>query len=254
MLLRTIIIEDEKPAARRLNRMLEKQGIQPVAILHSVQSAVEWLQNNEQPQLLFVDIQLSDGLSFEIFEQVEITGNIIFTTAYDEYALKAFKLKSIDYLLKPIEETELSAAIEKYQNFIPNQSGAFSIQQMKSIQQLISEERKEYKERFTIKVGQHLKTILSSETECFFSEEKASYLNSFDNKTLNIDYSLEQLEDILDPKVFFRVNRKFIVNIKAINDIVVYSNSRLKVKLNHFNSDEIIVSRERVKQFKEWLG
>ncbi|MCL3780489.1 response regulator transcription factor [Prolixibacteraceae bacterium JC049] len=253
MLNRTIIVEDEKPAARRLNRMLEKQGIQPVAILHSVKTAVEWLRQNKQPELLFLDIQLSDGLSFEIFEQVEVTGNIIFTTAYDEYALKAFKLKSIDYLLKPINEEELTAAIDKYKSFAPAQSSPFSSEQMMAIQQLMTANSQDYKERFTIKVGQHIRSVTTSDIECFFSEEKATYLATTEGKSLNIDYSLEQLDPLLNPKQFFRINRKFIINIDAIADIVVYSNSRLKIKLHHFNADEIIVSRERVKLFKEWL-
>ena len=167
--MKVIIIEDEKPSARRLQRMLAEINIDAVALLHSVEESVEWFQNNEHPHLILLDIQLSDGLSFEIFDQVEVKSAIIFTTAYDEYALKAFKLNSIDYLLKPIDEDELKTAIEKFEaNQTAPQNLQVNLEQIKKL--LINPLDKNYKERFTVKIGQHLKMISNDEIECFYSE------------------------------------------------------------------------------------
>ena len=247
-----VLIEDEKPAARRLSRMLNEIGIEPIAMLHSIEEAVHWFYANKHPDLLFLDIQLSDGLSFEIFEEVEVNSAIIFTTAYDEYALKAFKLNSVDYLLKPIDSDELENAINKFKNLrasTTNQS--FDIAQIKN---LITSSQKKYKKRFTVKIGQHLKIISVEAIECFYSENKATYIFSNNNRAYLIDDTLEQLEAKLQPDLFFRVSRKYFVNIKAIKDIISYSNSRLKLMLNTFKDAEIVVSRERVKDFKNWIG
>ncbi|WP_196888225.1 LytR/AlgR family response regulator transcription factor [Aureivirga sp. CE67] len=248
-----IIIEDEKPAARRLKRLLEDFGLHTNTMLHSVKESIEWFQANKHPDLIFLDIQLSDGLSFEIFEEVDITSSIIFTTAYDEYALKAFKLNSIDYLLKPIDDDELEVAIEKYKK--NNQIAANPQIDLSQIQQLLSNPfEKNYKKRFTVKVGQHLKVIQVSDIECFYSENKSTYIYTNEKRNYLLDIPLEQLESQLEDEVFFRVNRKFFVNINAIKDIVSYTNSRLKLILENYNEEEIIVSREKVKKFKEWLG
>ncbi|MFT5761819.1 MAG: two-component system response regulator LytT, partial [Polaribacter sp.] len=169
-----IIIEDEKPAARRLSRMLEELGIKASKMLHSVEESIEWFKNNEHPDLIFLDIQLSDGLSFEIFEHVTITSAIIFTTAYDEYALKAFKLNSIDYLLKPIDEDELKVAVEKYKSHHVQQTDVqLNFEDIKKL--LVNPIDRKYRKRFTIKVGQHLKIVSTEDVECFFSENKATY-------------------------------------------------------------------------------
>ncbi len=247
-----IIIEDEKPAARRLNRMLSDLDIEVHTMLHSVNESIEWFSNNEHPDLIFLDIQLSDGLSFEIFDTVTIKSAIIFTTAYDEYALKAFKLNSIDYLLKPIDDDELEAAVTKYKEQIPaKQQIQVDFDDIKKL--LINPIDRQYKKRFTAKVGQHLKIFSVEDIECFYSENKGTYLHTTDNRNYLIDTTLESLEEELNPQQFFRVSRKFYVNINAIKDIISYTNSRLQVKLNHFNEQEIIVSRERVKDFKLWL-
>lgn len=248
-----VIIEDEKPAARRLERMLNAEGIHVTTTLHSVAKAKKWFSENEQPNLIFLDIQLSDGLSFEIFEQMEITSSIIFTTAYDQYALKAFKLNSIDYLLKPIEQDNLQQAVKKYNHFNPEQKEQPSIP-MEQIKQLLSSYQNSYKERFTVKVGQHIRSIKTEDVECFYSENKASFIFTQTGRNYPIDNSLEQLEDLLNPLIFFRVSRKYFININSIKDIVAYSNSRLKIKMNNYQENEIIVSRERVKDFKSWLG
>lgn len=248
-----IIIEDEKPSARRLSRMLSELNIETQAMLHSVEEAVTYFETNEHPDLILLDIQLSDGLSFEIFEQVHVKSAIIFTTAYDEYALKAFKLNSIDYLLKPIDDEELGNAIDKFNSNKPEKHDIqVDLEQIKKL--LVNPLDKKYKERFTIKVGQHLKIVPIDEIECFYSENKGSYLYTSSKRDYLIDMSLEQLEGQLDPMKLFRVNRKFYVHINAIKDIISYTNSRLKVILNSYNEQEIIVSREKVKDFKRWIS
>lgn len=245
-----IIIEDEKPAARLLSRKLEKLNISVNQMLHSVEESLKWFSENSPPDLIFLDIQLSDGLSFEIFEQFPVKSAIIFTTAYDQYALRAFKLNSIDYLLKPIDEKELTNAVEKFRERV-NKKAGLDLQWIKSL--LVSEE-KQYKERFSVKVGLQLKIIITPEIECFFSENKGTYIHTTENRNYLIDSTLEQLENELNPKEFFRVSRKFIIGLKAIKEIQVYSNSRLKIILNTYKEDEIIVSRERVSDFKNWIG
>lgn len=253
----TLIIEDEKPAARLLQRKLEKLDIAVETMLHSVEESVHWFTNNQHPDLIFLDIQLSDGLSFEIFEKVKIQSAIIFTTAYDEYALKAFKLNSIDYLLKPIDEDDLEIAVTKFKNRIPKaDSGNQNLQlDFEQIRQMLSNPfEKSYKKRFTVKIGQHLKVITTDEIECFFSENKGTYIHTFENRNYLIDSTLEILEQELDMKDFFRVSRKFIVPLTAIKEIQIYTNSRLKVILPSYKEDEVIVSREKVQDFKAWLG
>ncbi len=250
--MKVVIIEDEKPAARRLTRMLADLDINVETALHSVEESLEWLQNNPHPDLIFLDIQLSDGLSFEIFEAIEVRSAIIFTTAYDEYALKAFKLNSIDYLLKPIDHDELEAAVNQYKNNQGTQSKVnVNLDDIRSL--LINPVDRKFKKRITIKIGQHLKIIQIHDIECFFSENKSTYIHTIDKRNYLLDHSLEQWQEQLDPELFFRVNRTFIVNINAIQDIISYTNSRLKLILSSYNEQEIIVSRERVKDFKNWI-
>ena len=248
-----IIIEDEKPSARRLTRMLASIGKEVVATLYSVEESIQWFQENEHPDLILLDIQLSDGLSFEIFEQIEVKSAIIFTTAYDEYALKAFKLNSIDYLLKPIDKDELENAIVKFSsNQIIKESLKVDLNQIRKL--LVNPLEKSYKERFTVKLGQHLKMIPIDEIECFYSENKGTYIATRSKRVFLIDSTLEEIDSDLDPLKFFRVSRKFYVNINAIKDIVAYTNSRLKLVLHSYSESEIIVSREKVKNFKKWIS
>ncbi|MEK6155549.1 LytTR family DNA-binding domain-containing protein [Flavobacteriaceae bacterium 3-367] len=247
-----IIIEDEKPAARRLSRLLAELDVSVSIMLHSVEESIAWFQQNEHPDLIFLDIQLSDGLSFEIFDLIEIHSAIIFTTAYDEYALQAFKLNSIDYLLKPIDDEELEKAVAKYRNFKPStQKIALDFEDIKKL--LVNPLEREYKKRFTVRVGQHLKILNADEIECFYSENKGTYAATSDGRNYLLDTTLENLESELEPKLFFRVSRKFYIHVNHIKDIVSYTNSRLQIKLNRYNEQEIIVSRERVKDFKLWL-
>lgn len=247
-----IIIEDEKPSARRLQRMLNTLNVEAETMLHSVEESLEWFQNNEHPDLIFLDIQLSDGLSFEIFEAIEINSAVIFTTAYDEYALKAFKLNSIDYLLKPIDEEDLQTAVDKYKSRTPEkQSVTLDFNDIKKL--LVNPIEREYKKRFSVKVGQHLKLINIEDIECIYSENKGTYAFTNEGRNFLLDQTLDQLEEELEPYVFYRISRKFYVNINAIKDIISYTNSRLQIKLNNFSEQDVIVARERVKDFKNWL-
>ena len=247
-----IIIEDEKPAARRLSRMLAELNIEITQMLHSVEESINWFHENQHPDLIFLDIQLSDGLSFEIFEEITVKSAIIFTTAYDEYALKAFKLNSVDYLLKPIDEDELKVAVDKFKSQQPKEANLkVNIDEIRKL--LINPIDRKFKKRFTIKIGQHIKIIHVDEIECFYSESKSTYVHTNSNRSYLIDSSLEYWQEQLDPEKFFRVNRTFIVHINAIKDIISYSNSRLKLILHSYNETEIIVSRERVKDFKSWI-
>jgi len=248
-----IIIEDEKPSARRLQRMLTELDMEAQTMLHSVEESIAWFQNNAHPDLIFLDIQLSDGLSFEIFEAIDINSAVIFTTAYDEYALQAFKLNSIDYLLKPIDEDDLSKAVSKYKDLSPKQQAVtLDFNDIKKL--LVNPIERDYKKRFSVKVGQHLKLIYIDEIECFYSENKGTYAFTNEGRNYLLDTTLEQLEEELEPHKFFRINRKFYVNINAIKDMISYTNSRLQIKLNTYNEQDVIVARERVKDFKEWLS
>ena len=244
--MKVVIIEDEKPAARLLKRKVENLNCEVIAVLSSVTESIEWFLQNEHPDLVLVDIQLSDGLSFEIFEQLEIKSSVIFTTAYDEYALKAFKLNSIDYLLKPIDESELKAAIEKFlslQNKI-----VFNQESLNNIYP------SNFKKRFVVKTGNIIKIIDVNDIECFYSAFKSSFLTTNGIRTFSLDDSLETIEKEVSTDDFFRVNRQFLINLKAIKEISIYSNSRLKISLNNYKEEEIIVSRERVQDFKQWIS
>jgi DNA-binding LytR/AlgR family response regulator len=245
-----LIVEDEKVAAERLVGLIKKcdPSIDIIEIVQSVKNAVQWLYTHQAPDLIFMDIQLADGLSFEIFEQTIVKTPVIFTTAYDEYALKAFKVNSIDYLLKPIDHVELKNAIDKFkENKTPKE---IPTQVFDSILHSLT---KKYKNKFVLKVGEHIKVFTIKDVQCFYSMEKYTFLQNNSGRDYAINYSLDQLEDLLDPARFFRINRKFIVSLLAISDIISYSNSRLVVKLHSNKSDDLIVSREKVQDFKKWL-
>lgn len=250
--MKVIIIEDEKPSARRLQRMLGTLQIEAETMLHSVEESITWFQNNEHPDLIFLDIQLSDGLSFEIFETINIQSAVIFTTAFDEYALQAFKLNSIDYLLKPIDAVDLAKAIKKFEVRLPRQQAVtLDFNDIKKL--LVNPVDRGYKKRFSVKIGQHLKLINIEDIECFYSENKGTYVFTSEGRNYLLDTTLELLEQELEPQTFFRISRKYFVNINAIKDMLSYTNSRLQIKLNTYNNDEVIVARERVKDFKTWL-
>lgn len=251
---KVLIIEDEKPAAEWLQQLILKfdPQISILAAIDSVSGSVEWFQQNQAPDLVFMDIQLADGLSFEIFERVKVPCPVIFTTAYEEYAVKAFKVNSIDYLLKPIAYNELEAAFQKFGNQIKKVEGVqpVTIELLHKVKEML---RKQYKTRFVIKVGEHLKSIPVEEILFFYSLEKATYLCTADFKTYLVDYSLDRISEMVDEHRFFRINRKYILSNLSIADIVFYSSSRLKIKLKKPDEESIIVSRDKVATFKEWL-
>jgi DNA-binding LytR/AlgR family response regulator len=245
-----LIVEDEKVAAERLSGLIKKYDptIDITGIVQSVENAVQWLNIHQTPDLIFMDIQLSDGLSFEIFEQTIVKTPVIFTTAYDEYALKAFKVNSIDYLLKPIDQNELNNAIDKFKaNNTPVEIPA------QVFDNIMFSLTKKFKNKFVMNVGEHIKVFTADDIQCFYSLEKNTFLQNNSGRDYAINYSLDQLEDLLDPVKFFRINRKFIVSFSAISDIISYSNSRLRIKINSNESEDLIVSREKVQDFKKWL-
>jgi DNA-binding LytR/AlgR family response regulator len=245
-MIKTVIIEDEKPASRKLERMLsEFADIEVVAKIESVEEGIEWFSANEHPQLIFSDIVLGDGLSFDIFEKVRTKAFIIYTTAFDQYTLKAFKLNSIDYLLKPILDEDLAAAVEKFKSFIPSESAVDS----REIKQLIKKDKSTLS-RILVKIGYNLKIVQTQEVSCFFSENKIVYLQTRE-RTYPSDFTLDELEEVLDGKKFFRVNRQFIINSDYIKNI--HTSPNYKVELEVQPQEEITVSRERVKDFKDWL-
>ncbi|MFC7348595.1 LytR/AlgR family response regulator transcription factor [Chryseobacterium zhengzhouense] len=245
-MIKTVIIEDEKPAARKLERMLnEFSDIEVLAKIESVEEGIAWFSENEHPQLIFSDIVLGDGLSFDIFEKISTKAFIIYTTAFDQYTLKAFKLNSIDYLLKPIMDEDLAGAIEKFKSFIPSDQSVNS----DDIKQIIKKEKTTLS-RILVKIGYNLKIVQTNEISCFYSENKIVYLQT-QERTYPSDFTLDELTDVLDDKKFFRVNRQFIVNSDYIKNI--HTSPNYKVELNFQPQEEITVSRERVKDFKDWL-
>lgn len=243
-----IIIEDEAVAARRLRKLVEKYDVKIIGELHSVKEAVNWFGQNLSPDLIFLDIQLGDGFSFEIFEKVQPQSAIIFTTAYDEFALKAFKLNSVDYLLKPIQEKAVKQALEKFKT-TRFSSVPFSAKQLQSL--LGHNFENAYRERFLVQIGAQLKSIEADEVSLFFSRDKATYLCT-QGREYMLEESLEDLENQLSSKKFFRISRQAIVHLPFIENIYAYSGSRLKLKI-YKNKEEWIVSRERVRAFKNWL-
>ncbi|MEM9053211.1 MAG: response regulator transcription factor [Bacteroidota bacterium] len=248
-----LIIEDEEQAAKRLKRMVSE--LVPEAFIHgpceSVEEAVEWFEENPRPDLAFFDIHLADGLSFEIGEKVKVDCPIIFTTAYDQYAVKAFKLNSVDYLLKPIGEEELARAIEKFKTRFLNHPVKIFGNEWAS--QIRSDYENKFKKRFVTRVGDRLQTIDIADTAFVYSENKGTYLRSKEGKNYLVDYTLEQIEGMLDPDEFFRLNRKYISRFESIEDMLSYSNSRLKVKLQNWDDPDIVLSREKTRDFKEWI-
>ena len=249
--MKVLIIEDEKPAADKLKRMLtdKVEGIIILDILETVEGSINWFMNNPAPDLIFMDIQLNDGISFEIFESVKITAPVIFTTAYDEYAIRAFKVNSIDYLLKPIEAVALLKSIEKFRTLYPTGKTDHN-----KIDLLYSQLVKKFKTRFFIKFGSHCRSVMTEDIKYFFIVERSTFMKTFPGKIFDVDYSLDQTENMLDPEKFFRINRKFIINLAAIIDIITWSSNRLKIKLtNEEDNLDMVVSREKVAEFKKLL-
>ncbi len=250
--MKILIIEDEDPAAKRLQKMLLE--IEPAAELSdnivSVSSAIKWFKENKLPDLVIADIQLSDGLSFEIFKAVEVLCPVIFTTAYDQYAIEAFKVNSIDYLLKPIKNEELAAAVLKFKKIKPAAPALDIAQLLKSF----ASPATDYKKRFVVRYGEHIKTINIEDVAFFYTEDKINFLTTKEGRRFTIDFNLDTLESMLDPKDFFRINRQYIIGIQSIAEMFAYTKSRVLIKLNPPAKHETIVSTERSAEFKLWLG
>ena len=244
-----VIIEDEQLAAEKLERYLLKYNaeIKILIVLTSIYEAVNWFQNNSNYDVVFMDIQLTDGLSFEVFNQTKINKPVIFATAFDEYAIDAFKVNSIDYVLKPITFTDILQAMNK----LKSMPTIFSAEKVSNIDEIVK--TKKEKDRFLVRLGNHIHSIKTAEIALFFAEGRTVYLVTKEHKKFIIDFKLEEIEQIIKSALFFRVNRSFIININEIKDVIVYSNSRLKITPKVKLEKEIIVSREKVNTFKTWL-
>jgi len=249
-----LIIEDEAAAARRISKMLQQldANVRVLEMTDSIESTVQWLENNPHPDLILSDIQLADGSSFEIFRQTKVEAPVIFTTAYDQFAIDAFKLNSIDYLLKPIKLQELEQSLAKFRKSF-SKTSAPAVDYSLLLQALKPNTKSAYQKRLVIKFGQHLKTVEIAEVAYFYTQDRITHLCGFDGKRLPIDQNLDEVEDILDPAQFFRINRQFIINIKAIDAMYSYSKARVKIDLNPPSTHETIVSTERAAAFKQWL-
>ena len=248
---KVLIIEDERLAAEKLERMVLKLKPEWTLLgpIETVEHAVKWLNTNPSPDLILLDIQLADGISFEIFDQADVPSPVIFTTAYDEYAIRAFKVNSIDYLLKPIDPDALDVALRKFERM--NTTLVPDRMKLETARQQISQG---YKSRFLVKVGSNLLSVLTRDVELFFIDERSVFIRTFQGKTYDVDYSLDQLQQLVDPDQFFRINRNYLVNIDAVTKLVSYSSSRFKLELHpEFRADDLIVARDKASDFKKWM-
>jgi len=250
--MKAIIIEDEELAAQRLKALINEcdPGIEVIAMLESICDSVEWFRQNPQPDLIFLDIHLEDGLSFAIFEEIKINVPVIFTTAFDEFAIKAFKLKSIDYLLKPILKEDLCRSIEKYKEW---QGDKRQLVDLNELMQLIAPEKQSYRKRFSVSVGDKLRTIEVNDIAYIFSASSITFAVTFDKRQYSLNQSIDKLLCELDPAEFFRINRQYLICHKAIQNVHVYTKSRLKLELNPSVNEMVFVSLDKVPAFKKWL-
>jgi DNA-binding LytR/AlgR family response regulator len=247
-----LIVENEKPAAEKLEKLLKKTDENTIiaGVTETVEGTVNWLQHNPAPDLILMDILLDDGICFELFDTIKVEIPVIFTTAYDDYALQAFKVNSIDYLLKPVEEDSLRNALDKYKKH-------HSHLPVEGLKLMLGELNRHFRNRFLIKIGSHYRSIQVKDICFFFILGRAVFLRTFSGKEYSMDNSLDFIQKTVDPEIFFRINRNCLMNIAAINDIISYSSSRLQIKLNENlkPSDEslLVVSREKVNGFKQWI-
>jgi DNA-binding LytR/AlgR family response regulator len=250
-MIRTLIVEDEAPAAARLAKLLKEiePDAQVLDIIDSVEGAVKWLRENEHPDLLMLDIQLADGLSFDIFRKENIDSFVIFTTAYDEYAIKAFELNSIDYLLKPVDRDRLRNSLLKYRKL----SGKYPSVSIEKLMETIEAGKSNYKARFAVNVGSRIISVETSRVAYFYTLEKNTFLCTRDNRQYPVDFSLDHLEQILDPERFFRINRQVIIEYTSIDHIHVLSRSRIKLETTPPARDDMLVSTARTHSFRLWL-
>ena len=259
--MKILIVEDEDLAVKKLQKTLalvDKDAV-VAGVTDSIKSSVEWLQQHPAPDLILMGIELADGQSFEIFNLTDIKSPVIFTTSYDEYALKAFKVNSIDYLLKPVQKEELEAALSKYrqikQSYSPQNTPGDGI----SIDNIIKElqqklQPKEYRKRFLVKHAQKLVSIEIDDIAYFFSDGRLNFFKTYDNRKFVVDYTMDELEDMLDPEKYFRISRSFYVSVECIDKIDDYFGNRLILQLKPAVDKEALVSREKVTDFKKWMG
>lgn len=254
--MKILIIEDEELAVKKLHKMLVSidKDIEVIANLDSIESSVEWLENHEAPDLVMMDIELLDGQSFEIFNRVKVKSPVIFTTSYDEYALKAFKVNSVDYLLKPIQKEDLTAALDKYKKmFVSAAPPPINMDMLvKELQQKL--QPKEFRKRFLVKNVQKLVSVETEEIAYFYSDGRLNFFKTYDNKKYVVDYTMDDMEDMLDPERYFRISRSFYVSIDSVDQINDYFGNRLILTLKPAVDKEALVSREKVTEFKKWLG
>jgi two-component system, LytTR family, response regulator LytT len=250
--MKVLIIEDELPAARRIEQLIRQQRpqVEILAVIDSITEAVKWFAQNPAPELILMDIHLADGLSFDIFQSINIQSMVIFTTAYDQYAIRAFKVNSIDYLLKPIDALELKNALDKYDQMRGNTAN-FDYSMLNGM--LDNLKNRNYRERFLVKFGNAFTYIQAQEMRFCYAEDSLVFTRLADGKKYSLDHTLEQLEQLLSPTHFFRINRKILLHIDAVDKIHPYFNNRLKLELQPNPGFEIVVSRERVQDFKNWI-
>lgn len=249
-MIKAIIVEDEAVAARRIKKLLEAEGINILGVVHTNKELANIIKFGNDADVYFMDINLSDGIVFEVLQEVELATPIIFTTAYDEYAIKAFKQNSVDYLLKPINAEDLKVAIAKFKSIHQRESKL----DITALSQLINKRQSNYRERIKVKVGDKLRSFKMSEIALFYTSDKITFLSTDEGRSYPIDTTIDAIVSELDPSVFHRVNRGQVVHIDHISDVISYSNSRLKVLIPQAKGQEIVVARDRVKQFKEWFG
>jgi DNA-binding LytR/AlgR family response regulator len=252
--MKVVIIEDEHLTAERIRSLIEKidPGVTVMALLDSVKGAVEWFRGHEKPDLVLMDIQLADGISFQIFDQIDIEYPVVFITAYQEYAIRAFKVNSVDYLLKPVTEEALVAAIEKYRHYFVSQ-GTADLPDRALMTTLREMMQKPFKSRFMVRVGEQIKSIGVDQILYFYSFQKGTYLHTTDNRNYVIEHTLDSLTELLDPEQFYRINRSHLISFRSIQGMNALSGSKLRVQLIHGTEEDIYVSRERLAGFKQWL-
>lgn len=253
-----LIVEDEELAVKKLKKTLLSVDASAVVVgeVDSIQNTITWLRNHPSPDVILMDIELADGQSFEVFNQVQVKSPVIFITSYDEYALKAFKVNSVDYLLKPVQKEDLQAALEKLQQMkkiYTTESSSISIDDLvKQLQQKL--QNKEYRKRFLVKQGQKLVSVEMEDIAYFFSEGRLNFFKTNDNKKFVVDYTMDELDDMLNPDEYFRINRSFFISVNSVGQIHDYFGNRLLLHLKPESDKEVIVSREKVSDFKNWLG
>lgn len=257
--MKILIIEDEALAVKRLRKVIESidPEMEIVGVTNSICSSVEWLNNFPAPDLIMMDIELADGQSFEIFKRTQVQSPVIFVTSYDEFAIQAFKVNSVDYLMKPVDREDMEASLQKFRQikkmYASQADSAVNVEKLvEALQERI--QPKIFRKRFLIKQGQKMATVEIEEIAYFFVDGRLTFFKTFDNRKLIVDYTMDELETMLDPADFFRINRSSYVSMKAINEVQDYFGNRYMLSLKPAAEEEAIVSRDRVSDFKHWLG